>query len=372
MTVITEDAIRELAGFRSESAPVVSCYLDVDGRRYVRQQDVEMQLERLLRQTRDRMNGSVPIADLERIEQYVRDGFDRSKTRGLAIFSCVEHGFWRVVPLPVRVHSRITVNSSPAVGQLESLVQELDRIGVLLVDKQRARIFVFELGELVDRSELFDALPRDYDARGHGDQGYDREQQHVEELTLQHLRHAAAVAFHVFQEHGFEHLAIDAPAELVPTVESLLHPYLRERLCGHLNVGVNASLDEIRRAVIEVERVVERAREAEMVERLRDAVGSGVRGVAGLDDTLRALVEHRVDVLLVSEGYCETGWRCPRCGYLCRRGPSCPVDGSQMVHLDDVVEEAVDVALNQSCRVEVCVDNADLDVLGRIGALLRY
>ncbi len=43
-----------------------------------------------------------------------------------------------------------------------------------------------------------------------------------------------------------------------------------------------------------------------------------------------------------------------------------------MVQVDDVVEEAVEEALNQSCEVEICVGNADLDVLGRIGALLRY
>ncbi len=36
--------------------------------------------------------------------------------------------------------------------------------------------------------------------------------------------------------------------------------------------------------------------------------------------------------------------------------------------------EAVTAAAagTQSCQVEVCVGNADLDVLGRIGALLRY
>ena len=38
----------------------------------------------------------------------------------------------------------------------------------------------------------------------------------------------------------------------------------------------------------------------------------------------------------------------------------------------DVVEEAVDRALSSSGRVEICVGNADLDVLGRIGALLRF
>ncbi len=53
-------------------------------------------------------------------------------------------------------------------------------------------------------------------------------------------------------------------------------------------------------------------------------------------------------------------------------GRRCKVCGREMEEIGDVVEEAVDHAMAQSCRVEVCVDNADLDVLGRIGALLRF
>jgi len=37
-----------------------------------------------------------------------------------------------------------------------------------------------------------------------------------------------------------------------------------------------------------------------------------------------------------------------------------------------VVHDAIEMALAQSCQVEICVGNADLDVMGRIGALLRY
>jgi hypothetical protein len=43
-----------------------------------------------------------------------------------------------------------------------------------------------------------------------------------------------------------------------------------------------------------------------------------------------------------------------------------------MDQVDDVVEEAVEEALNQSCRLAICRGDADLDVLGRIGALLRF
>ena len=90
-----------------------------------------------------------------------------------------------------------------------------------------------------------------------------------------------------------------------------------------------------------------------------------------LDDTLAALSDHRVETLLVSNGYREEGWRCPSTGRLAGRGPKNPVSGEPMERVADVVEEAVQEAFALGCSVEVC-ENADLDVLGRIGALLRF
>jgi peptide subunit release factor 1 (eRF1) len=102
-------------------------------------------------------------------------------------------------------------------------------------------------------------------------------------------------------------------------------------------------------------------------------VGAGVgSGVAGLDAVLRALVEHRVDTLLVSDGFEVPGWRCRNCDHLAKVGRSCPLCGTDMDQVTDVVEEAVESALAQSSRVIVCDGNADLDCLGRIGALLRF
>jgi peptide chain release factor subunit 1 len=375
VAVITEDAIRELATFRGEDAPVTSCYLDVDGRRLVRRQDYEHELDVLLKVARTKANGSTSVAqDLRKIEDYVRAGFDRSSTRGLAFFACSAHDLFRVVPLPVPVHNRMLINAAPAVGQLESVVQDYHRFGVLLVDKQRTRMFVFELGELTDRTEELEELPREYDTRGHSDKGDDREKHHVDELATQHLRHAAQLAFAVFQEGGFDHLTIGAPDAIAHELEGLLHPYLRDRLCGRLNVSVGASLDDIRTAALDLEAGVDRRREADAVAKLRDAVGSQQKkGVAGLEPALRALHDHRVEHLLVSAGYSESGWHCLSCGALAAVGRTCPVCSTpDMVALEDVVEEAVEHALSRRVKVSICVGNADLDVLGRVGGLLRY
>jgi peptide subunit release factor 1 (eRF1) len=348
--------------------PVASLYLDVDGRRYVRPQDYEYELEHLEKQLpddqRDRAHN-----DLDRIREWVHGGIDRSTTRGIAIFSAAADGLWETVELPVPVRSQLVVNTSPQIKQLEGILDVNQRFGVLLVDKQRARMFAFELGELVDRSELFDALPRHEDDKGDFEKDHVRD--HKEAAALHHLKRAANVAFAVHQEGPVDHLIIGAPDEIMPAVERELHPYLRERVAARLNVPVNARDAAIRQAALEVEAGVQRQREAALVERLRDGVASGNGAVAGLDDVLAALCEKRVGTLVLSDGYEAPGWRCGSCG-LASKGPACPECDGKMVKVDDVVEEAVEEAIAQSSHVEVCVGNADLDVLGRIGALLRF
>ena len=142
-------------------------------------------------------------------------------------------------------------------------------------------MFLFELGEVVERTELFDT---------------------IEEVKHQHLRHAAEVAFRLFQEEPFDHLVIGAPPEVAAELAARLHPYLRGRLVERLSLSVQATDEQLRRAALDVERTVERKKEQALVRKLRDAVGSGRRGVGGLDPTLRALVERRVEHLLVSAG----------------------------------------------------------------------
>jgi peptide chain release factor subunit 1 len=371
VTVITDEVIRSLAGFKGEQAPVTTCYLDVDGRRYFRHQDFELALDSLLKDGRAKANGDSSVAaDFKRIESYVRAGIDRSNTRGLALFSCSAHQMWQAIHLPVPVPTRLVVNECPAVSELEAVLAASEAIGLLLVDRQHVRVFVFELGQLTEHTESIDELPRDYDTLD--SRPRDSTDNHVEALIHRHLRNAAELAWQVFQDRSFEHLAIACPDELAGELEMVLHPYLRDRLCGRARLAVTAGIEEVRAVAVETEARVERKREADDVARLRDAAATGRRGVTGLAATLAALNERRVERLLVSHGYREEGWRCKETGLLWSVGPASPVSGLPMDRLEDVVEEAVEAALSQGCRVEICQGNADLDVLGRIGALLRY
>jgi hypothetical protein len=364
---ITEQDVRELAAFKGRTAPVTSLYLDVDGRRYPNRKEHEARLARLLK----RVEHTAPVDDVARIRRHVEE-VDRKHTnvRGLAMFSCAADGLWRAVELPVPVRDHVVVNHTPHVRQLESTLDRYGRVGVLLADRQRARAYVFELGVPVAKSELLDELPRHEDAGGVF--GRDQVSYTAGAAAHRHVKRAAELAFDLFQEHEFAHLLVGAPEKVAADLERVLHPYLRDRLAGRARGAPGASDDEIRSALFTTIEEVARRSQQQRVDRLRDAVGAGSGGVAGLKPTLAAVNERRVDTLLVSDGYEAPGWRCPSCGHLAAMGPRCAVCDTDMDRLDDVVEAAIEEALLQSCAVEMCADNADLDVAGRIGALLRF
>lgn len=366
MSPITEQDVRELAAFKGRTTPVTSLYLDVDGRRHPSPKDHEQRLDRMLKRVRD----VAPEDDVRRIERHVKRGVDRGTTRGLALFSCEADGLWQAIELPVAVRDQVVVNHTPHVRQLESVLDRYGCFGVLLADRQRARAFVFQLGAPVATSEVIDELPRHEDDGGEyvRDQVSDR----AAAAAHRHVKRAAEAAFELYQQQPFDHLFVGAPDKVVGDLERALHPYLRSRLAGHVHVAPNASDDDVRHAVFAAEEDVARRRQQALVDRLRDAIGARSGGVAGLKPTLGALVERRVDTLLVSDGYEAPGWRCGSCGVLATIGPGCAVCGAAMTKLDDVVEAAIEEALTQSCTVEMCAGNADLDVVGRIGALLRF
>ena len=369
MGLVTEDAVRTLAGFKGTEAPVVSVYLDVDGRRNPRHLDYEQALAQLVRRAPVGAHPGIS-EDLRKIDSHVRGGVDRSRTRGLALFSCVAHEFWEAWHLAVPVRNQLVINHTPHVRQLEAVVHNNERFGVLVADRQRARMFVFEQGELVERNELFDRLPRHDDDRGDWDRDHVRD--HAAALAHAHIRRAGQVAFAVYQERPFDHLIIGAPAELAPEVEHELHSYLRERIAARINLSTSASDAEIRRAAMDVDERIERDRQESYVTRLRERAGAGNGATLGLDGVLGALNDRRVDTLIVSEGFVAPGWRCPGCDHLAAKGPRCPACKGDMEKVDDVVEEGVEIALATSARVVTCQDNADLDVHGRIGAFLRF
>jgi len=132
----------------------------------------------------------------------------------------------------------------------------------------------------------------------------------------------------------------------------------------------NSTVDAVRAAAAAAIEDWSRRCEREALDRLVEAVGRGGRGAGGLAAVLQALDEARVEVLLVADGYRSEGGRDADTGmlYAGDHGP----DGQELERVSNIVEPAIEKAIEQSAKVIKVRHHDDLGPLGGIGAVLRY
>jgi peptide chain release factor subunit 1 len=374
MSGLDHGLLRKLAEWDAAGGPITSLYLTVDGRRFPRKSDYEVRLDELLRRARaqaralDGDDARSVDRDLEAVSEFVRSDFDRGETRGIAAFSSNAAGLWEIVLVPRPVRDRVVVAPHADLLPLETVLETYRPSCAALVDFEKARLFVVDLGRIEEVSDVWDDVPNRHDQGGWAQM---RMQRHVDDHRSKHVKRVASRLFALWRRRPFEQLVLAGPAEALRELESSLHDYLRRRVRARLALPITAPVSDVLDRVLEVEEAVERERERAAIERVTRATATNDLGMSGLDRTLEALAAGRVAELVVSIDLSHPGAVCRSCGRLATTGRACPSCGARMHEVPDVVEAAVAAALRSGARVETVLDGG-LDELGGIGALLRF
>ena len=378
---ITEPALRELAAARGEGEVVLSLYLDLDPGHFAtapaRASEIDSLLDGAHREIED---GDRPHAELmalraslERAREILDPQMPQAQgARALAVFLSGPLALERVMRLPHPARTAAVVADGPFI---EPLAEEraAGRVCVVLLGERDARLLRGGARALHEVSSYGD----DVHGRHHqGGWSQARYQRSVHEEVDGHLRHIARVLHALLRVAPYDTLLIATGEPLYPRLLERLHPDVRARLLEHrveidLSAAGPAEVEEAVRPLLDAE---QREHEQRLLAELREhlARDGDTRAAAGLDAVLAALVERRVAALLYDAGSSAPGVRCPRCGWMGGAGESCPVDGGPLEPREDVVEDAVAAALEQSAEVVALHDRPDLGPLGGIAATLRF
>jgi peptide chain release factor subunit 1 len=378
---ITSERLRRLAGIRAGETKVLSLFLNLDPREFAtapaRSTEVRSVLDRAARLIReDEALGPAARAslraDLERVQAELGGGgIDARGAHGLAVFASSASDLFEVLKLSEPVDHDPVIADAPFIEPL-SAIGAPERWCVLLVNRRMARLFCGPGAALEEFELIEDDLRRSHDQGGWSQANYQRS---IDKDVSDHLRHAAKVAFAHLRRDPPVGILIGAPHELAGDFEGHLHPYLRERLAGRLDIDVeHTSADDVRRAAAPSIEQAARAREDKALARMAEAFGAGTgRAASGLPEVLGAVHEQRVEILLVDAGFVAPGVRCSTCGWLGTEDTGvCPADGSATERLDDVFEAAMERSLTQAADVRVLRDRAELASHGHVAAVLRY
>lgn len=246
-----------------------------------------------------------------------------------------------------------------------------ERWCVLLLSSRTSRIFNGSRERLVEVGDVHDDVHRRHSQGGWSQARFQRG---IEKEIEDHIRRTCELLFARLQREPFDHLILGGPSELSHRVEHDLHPDLRQRLAGRLDIDVErASPEEVQRRALPVIETFARRYEQEVLRRFTEGTAPDGHAASGLDEVLELLSEQRVETLLLAQGFRAPGLVCPDCGRLSATGASCPMDGAELQPRENVVDDAVERALSQSIEVLVIGDqSSELERHGSIAALLRY
>src|ERR1700691_5300838 len=275
--MITREQIHELAEFEDQSACALSFYfqptpprnkahkeesiLTKDLAREAMRQLESRSLESRTKSSSGSNNNSSSSskdkfesarADLDRIVRLSQD-LRGTRPRAKAVFACSAQGFWREYDLPAQLSStQLLVNRHFHLRPLAQLLGAFPSLGIVVIDRHRARLFDLRLGELTERMDFFHPLTRR--GRGDGFGGYDagHAQRRVADEARQHFKFIAEFLKDALgkgdKDKGmFENWILGCQDVHWSQFEPQLHPYAKQKLLGRFTAEVaHVSNEEIR------------------------------------------------------------------------------------------------------------------------------
>ncbi len=368
---------------------VVSCYLKLEPRDRARGK-YQIKLKNRIKQRQtaldaldvSRSEREVIDRDLQRVREYLDDSTNLPMGRGIAIFSCEPLGLFEALSLPHVFRSRLVVDRSPLVRELVALHDEFGLVHCAVSDRTSARFFrvtAFGVQELTGRSP--GATPRagkfhgTRAGAGHGGSvagaGEHNFNRRIQKEKDRHYADVAERLLELNQSEGARGVVIGGNGSDANALIPHLHPYVRKDLLGTTKLNPkNATPSEVMDAVLAVRRDTERDWEDQHIARLNDGLGTGW-AVTGAEETLRALSMGQVRTLLVDPTAALGGYRCKDSGRLTIVEGTCSDEGGAQ-SVPDIIDEAIEDALRQSCHVQVVENKEARSSIDCLAALLRF
>jgi peptide subunit release factor 1 (eRF1) len=375
--MLTDSDLKELLSYQAES-PVLSIYLNTNPAEG-NADAYKLQLRSMLKE----VNLPEDVAAVIRFFDHEHLGEGKS----VALFSNAPNQFFRAYALAVPVRSRVRVSDRPHVKPLADLFDSYGNYGILLVDKQGMRLFTFHLGELREHEGFMGEEVR-HIKRGGGSQYSGKrgssavvgrrgnnagQTNYSDEVAERNVKAAADYAVHFLTENNVRRVLIAGADDTVALFRSQLPKAWQSLVVGTFHMGMTSGPVEIIDKAMVIGRQADEQRELVLVEKVVTGTAKAKGGVMYPEETLRAVHEGRVQILLIQDGFRIPGWRCSNCGFISTlEFEACPYCNGKPRQVVDAIELAVEQVMQAGGEVEVLHAPEASQEIGDIGGLLRY
>jgi len=293
----------------------------------------------------------------------ILDSMKKTSDKNIAVFASKKNNFLKQISVPIKLENSLVVDSSPYLRPLARIQDEWETFTILLLSSNSAKIYSVELGR-IDSSKTLSADIMNKHKKGGWSQA-----------RFNRLRKGAIHAFlkeviEELQERAEGKIILAGPGTTKNQLIDILPQDLKEKITDIIDIDIkdeNKLLKESLHLISEKEK----RQSQEAVKHLKNEILKEGLAVYGIDDTLRAVKNGQVELLIIQKDKKIPGWICENC-QLVKKGneEKCPYCGGNTSRVD-VLEEILEFAERTDAEIEF-TESDELEDLGNIGAILRY
>jgi len=320
-------------------------------------------LEKRIKACKTVLEGEELSNFIETMAEIISNVLNKSFNPAIAIFASHKHNFLRYIPLSIKLENLLVVDSSPYIRPLARMHDEYESFTLLLISSNYAKIYSISLGKVEDTKKLSAHIMNKHKKGGWSQARFNR------------LRKGAIHSFlsEVVEEltkRADDGIIIAGPGITKHNFIEMLPKNLKERIIDVVDIDINDENKLLKQSVLLVsEKEQEKSHEA--VQLLKEEIMRDGMAVYGINETLKAVINGQVELLLIQEDIKIKGWICEHC-QIVEEGvnKTCPYCGGKTSEVD-VLEEILEFAERTDAKVEF-TDDEELKKLGNIAGILRF
>jgi peptide chain release factor subunit 1 len=257
----------------------------------------------------------------------------------------------------------LIVDSSPYIRPLARIQDEWESFTLLLVSSNYAKIFSVSIGQVENTKKLSADIINKHKKGGCSQARFNR------------IRKGAINAFlsevvEALQKRSDERIIIGGPGTTKNQFIDILPKELKDKIVDVIDIGIEDEQKLLKKSFHVITKKEQRESH-EAVQHLKQEILKDGLAVYGLVETLIAVKNGQVELLILEKDYKSRGWICENCQVV-EEGinKTCPYCGKNTSEVD-VLEEILEFAKRTDANIEF-TDDEEIANLGHVGAILRF
>jgi peptide chain release factor subunit 1 len=241
------------------------------------------------------------IATIDKISTIIKKNIGKN----IAVFASDKHNYFRYTNLPVKVENLLIVDSSPYLRPLARILDEWDSFTLVLVNSNYAKIFSVSLGKIESTKSLSADIMNKHKKGGWSQARFNR-------LRKGAINEFLSEVVDALQKRADDHIIIAGPGQAKKQLRDMLPKNLQERLVQLVDIDIDDEKELLKESITLISED-EKQRSHDAVQRLKEEILKDGLAAYGVEETLKAVKNGQVELLIIEKNLRIAGWICENC-----------------------------------------------------------